>query len=285
MSGGNNNSMNGNGFGFAPMSGSNTYNGKPLTGQVTDAYGGALGGADAMASFGAGAAGSGFNMANDAANGFKNAGTVAGADLNPYKNPFQNDVIKNSMDEIGRRHDVQSMNLDDAATRAHAFGGDRFAIQQGANDRDYMKLKAQTISDLNMKNFTNAQTLAQGDINNKMGQASGQANIASMLSQLGLSGATNGNTMLGNFANLGFGMGQTVAGNEATSGALQQSIMQKIIDAANQQYGGYTNQDSESLKTLISGLPGVGSAGTQTQSSNPGVMGILGGLTSLIGLL
>ena len=273
MAGGNNNS------------GTNFFAGKPLTDQVATGFGGAMGAADTLGTSGADAMKTGFGFGTDAANGFKNAGTIAGTDLSQFFNPFKSAVIDSTMTDLNRQHDIQGMNLGDAATRAHAYGGDRFAIQQGANDRDFMALKAKTLADLNSQDYTTALTTAQNDISNKMNAATGEANIGSAMGQIGTNAASSGTSLLSNLANMGFGMGNTISGNEAASGALVNSLIQKIIDSANTQTSGWSNQDMTSLQTLLNGLPGIGSAGTQTTSSNPGALGIIGGLTSILGLL
>jgi len=70
-------------------------------------------------------------------------------------------------------------------------------------------------------------------------------------------GAAN---QMGNLANLGFNMGQTVNNNMMNQGAMQQALQQAIMDAGQNKFNQYTGYGSNGLGYL-SGALGVGALG------------------------
>jgi len=98
---------------------------------------------------------------------------------------------------------------------------------------------------------------------------------AQQLNQMaGLQGSQNrlgASQQLGNLANLGFGMGQTVQGNLAQQGTQQQAMMQALIDAAKGQYGGYTGHPAQGLGYVTQALGATGTPTSTTQSKSPGL--------------
>jgi hypothetical protein len=162
-------------------------------------------------------------------------GPLARTNLSPYMNPFTQSVVNTTMGELGRQQQIQGNSLADQATKQGAFGGDRFAIQQAENDRNWNAQKANTLSGLYNTGFNNAQQAAQGDIQTQIGAANN----------------------LGNLSNMGFGMGQQLQQNQLAAGAMQQSQMQKVMDAIKGQYQGYTGQGAQGLNNMISALQGM----------------------------
>jgi hypothetical protein len=140
-------------------------------------------------------------------------------------------------------------------------------------------LLGQQSAALRAQGFQNAQQAAQTDIANRM--AADQFNVGS-----GLQGSQQrlaAGNQLANVANLGFGMGQKINQNMMQQGALQQGIQQALIDAAKQQYAGYTNAPAQSINyasNALQALPGGGGQ-TQTTSSSPGLFGMLSSVASM----
>jgi hypothetical protein len=81
---------------------------------------------------------------------------------------------------------------------------------------------------------------------------------------------------LGSLSNLGFGMGQDIQQQQMQQGLQQQALNQALIDAAKQQYSGYTGAPMQSLQAPLAAL-GVGGRLEQTQTStkNPGMFDYL----------
>ena len=88
----------------------------------------------------------------------------------------------------------------------------------------------------------------------------------------------NGASQLAGLSQLGFNMGNTISGMQAADGAAAQAQQQQLMDLAQQQFAGYTGAGATGLAGLQSGVNSAPSgAGTTTESSNPGILGILSG--------
>jgi hypothetical protein len=278
------------------MKGPTDYSGQALPQQSSGAFGEALTGTSDVLNKGAG-------FANEAGGLFSKFGgmtpsdvstqTLSNTDLSPYMNPFTKGVIDTSMNELRRQEDIGNQAVGDAAMNAHAFGGDRMQVQQSENRRNFNDLRAKTLAELNQSNFGNAQQMAQTDIARKLQADQSNQNMrygmsqsgASGLSGLGTSGVSTGLSGLGNLANMGFGMGNTLAQNQLASGAINQKMMQSIIDAMKGQYEGYTGAPDQGLDAWIKSLGlDLGNAGsTKTNSSTwEKILGGVGAVGSLL---
>jgi|10_taG_2_1085330.scaffolds.fasta_scaffold00946_4 hypothetical protein len=123
--------------------------------------------------------------------------------------------------------------------------------------------------------LANQQTGMQGALANQNAQLQAQlANQGADLSGAGHRLTSAG--QLGQMANLGFGMGQTVAQNLATQGAMQQALQQAVFDKASQKYAQYTGHPAQSLQYLNDAL-GVTPKTPQTVTSTktPGLFDYL----------
>lgn len=103
-------------------------------------------------------------------------------------------------------------------------------------------------------------------------QAALQAALANQ--QAGLAGSQQrlgAAAQLGNIANLGFGMGQTIQQNLTQQGALQQGLQQALIDAAKAQYAGYTTAPQASIGYVSQALGATPVPQSQTTSKQPGL--------------
>lgn len=226
------------------------YTGMPLPNQSQGAYTQALGGAS-MAQ----------NAAMDPA-----TNQLATANLQPYMNPYTQSVTNATIADLDRQEALQGNALAAQDQAQGAFGGDRFAITQAANNRDYDVTRAQTMAGLNSANYTQAQQGAQYDITNRLN--AGQI----------------GNAQLGTLSNQGFNYGQQLQQNQMNAGYLMQQQQQQLIDAANAQYRGYTSQPQTGLGILNSSLqagynPAVSTGSSQT---DPGIAPILGATGSML---
>jgi len=92
-------------------------------------------------------------------------------------------------------------------------------------------------------------------------------------------GAAN---QLGQTANLGFNMGQTVNNNMAMQGAQQQAMQQALMQAAEAQFRGYTGQGANTLGYVNQALgqtPNVGTTSKQETKQN-GIFDYLTAMTN-----
>jgi len=244
------------------------------------------------------------------------AGQLSGTNYDPYMNPYTDAVIKSAEGDILRGGEKALTGLGAQASSAGAFGGSRHGIAMGEMGRNITEQMAKSATGLRQANFQQAQQAAQQDIASRMqaglanqqasqfdignvrqaqlaNQQAGMKDIqnlmqAQQLNQMaGLQGSQNrlgASQQLGNLANLGFGMGQTVQGNLAQQGTQQQAMMQALIDAAKQQYGGYTGHPAQGLGYVTQALGATGTPTSTTESSSPGLFGYLTAASQIPGL-
>ena len=194
---------------------------------------------------------------------------LATTDLQPYMNPYTNEVIGNTQADIERQRLIAQNQIGAQAGAAGAFGGSRHGVESALTNEAALRQMGQTSAALRQTGYGQAQSAAQQDIANQM-QASQM--------RLGAAG------QLGNIANLGFGMGQELNQGLAQQGMQQQALQQALIDAARQQYAGYANAPGGSLSYMAQALGSTPVPQTQTTSSNPGLFGLLSAGASIASL-
>ena len=294
-------------------------------------------------------------------------GQIAGADLQAYINPHENQVVQQSLSDIERSRLMQQNIGGAQASAANAFGGSRQGIAEAETNRAFADQAARTASGLRQAGYQNAQQMAGQDIAtnmqaqlanqgsnlqagttsaqlgqqralqnqsalNQAGQFGASAtNQAALQSQAALNqarqygaGATNqaslanqgannqasqfGSTQrmqaqlanqqaalsgsqqrlqagaqLGNLSNLGFDMGQTIQSRMDQQGLQQQAAQQQLINAAKQQYAGYTGSPAQSLQYLLQAVGQAPPVGSQTSAYTPGLFDYLSLGASAIG--
>lgn len=185
------------------------------------------------------------------------AGTVAGqtsaANIGQYMNPYTQQVIQNTQQDIMRGGQMAMNQLGAQATAANAFGGSRHGVAQGELSRGMVQRMGDVAAQQRQAGFQNAQQMAQQDIQNRMQQAA----------QLGALGQQS------------FGYGQQIQQQMAQQGQMQQALQQALIDAAKGQYAGYTGAPATSLGYMATAL---GASPTPTSSTSTGQQQSGGGL-------
>jgi hypothetical protein len=194
--------------------------------------------------------------------GTAGAGTVAGANLNPYMNPYTKNVIGGLQTEANRAMQMGANQLGAQATQAKAFGGSRHGIAQGQMMGDIQRGLNQQTGQLLQSGYQNAQTMAQQDIQNRMNQAA----------------------QLGNLGQQSFGYGQQIQGNLAQQGQAQQVLNQAIIDAAKGQYGAYQAAPTSGLSIMTQALGASPHGQTQTTQRQLGIMDYLTAGATIAGM-
>ncbi len=178
---------------------------------------------------------------------------AAGPNIGQFMNPYTSSVINRAGQDMMRQAAMQQNQLGAQATQARAFGGSRHGIAEGAMLGDFGRAFGDIAAQQRQQGFNTALQAAQA-----------QQGI-----QSGLAGQ-------------GFGFGQAVNQQQAQFGAQQQQMMQRLIDAARGQFGGFANAPAQSLQLPMAavGAANMGQ-GSQTQTQNPGLLGTLGGLLSI----
>jgi len=199
------------------------------------------------------------------------AQTVGQTDLSQYTNPFESQVVDQTMADLERARKTQQNVADYQMGRAGAFGGSRHGIADAESNRNFYDRAGALASGLRQQGFTQAQNMAGQDANRMM-----QASMANQ--GAGLQGAgqrLQAAGQLGRLSQQGFDMGRTLTGDVREQGNMQQLMQQQLIDAAKQQFAGYTGAPASSIGYLSQALGASTIPQSQTTQKNPGLFDYL----------
>ena len=161
-----------------------------------------------------------------------NPQTLAKTNLNPYMNPYTQDVINKTLPIMQQNLGLQQLGVANNATQNNAFGGSRMGVEQGVTQAQGAMNMAQMAAGLNQANFQQAQAGATGDITRNL--TAQQLNQAAGLQQEMLNNqASAGLTGLGDSENK-----SNIANYEmlTNAGASQQQTAQQQINAQMAKY-------------------------------------------------
>ena len=91
------------------------------------------------------------------------AASVLDGGISQYENPYIQGVINPALADIKRRQDLESMDAQNRAINAGAFGGSRSALIESEATRPFAEEAAQTIAGLRSAGFAQAAGLAESD--------------------------------------------------------------------------------------------------------------------------
>ena len=246
-----------------------------------------------------------------------NAQTAAGG-IQTYMNPYTQQVIDTSMADLERQRQTQMNQMGAQASAAGAFGGSREGVAQSLTNEAFARQGGQLASGLRQQGFQTALGASQQDVSNQLqadlanqqagaraqefGQSTGlqadlanqqagaranefgqstalQAQLANQQAQLaGSQQRLNAGQQLANIGNLGFTQANTINQQQQQQGLAMQALNQQLIDAARQQYAGFTGAPNASLQLPMSavtaGNMGQGTT-TGTATKNPGLFDCL----------
>lgn len=212
-----------------------------------------------------------------------NPAQIAGSNLGAYTNPYENQVVQQSLRDIGGAQQKAMNQLGAQATAARAFGGSRHGIAESETNAAFVKQAADTAAQLRQGGFTNAQQLAGQDMGfrNQAGQFNaGAMNNAMMQNQQAYMQANQqrlaASGQMGQLGQQAFNTGQTIQQNQMQQGLMQQGLQQALIDAARGQYAGYTGSPGASLGAPLAALGVTPYGTTTTDTKNPGLFDYLG---------
>ena len=186
--------------------------------------------------------------------------TIAGTDMSQYMNPYENQVVQNTMGDLDRQRQIEANQLGAQASARGAFGGSRDALMQSELSRNYGQQMANTSAQMRQAGYQNAQQMAGQDIQTGLAGSANRQNAA---------------TNLGQLSNLGFGQGMALQQQSMQQGALEQGINQLILDAAKNQYAGYTGAPGQALQYNAAALGSTPTPTTTTATKNPGLFDYL----------
>jgi hypothetical protein len=204
----------------------------------------------------------GFNVNQAASTGLQGAlgatqaAVAAPLNVGAYMNPYTQNVIDTTQADIERQRQMAVNDLGAAATRANAFGGSRQGVAEGITNAEYGRVAANALAPMRRDAFNTAMNNAMTDRSQRLGAAN----------------------QLGGLANQAFQTGRTINQDMMQQGIMQQALQQSLIDAARRDFAGYSNSPMQSLSPTIQALGAAPYPSTTTQTNNPGILNILGGL-------
>lgn len=224
------------------------------------------------------------------------AGQIANTNLDPYLNPWTQDVVDTSNADISRQRDIALNQSKQKALAAGAWGGTGAGVMQGQVADDYARAQASTTAQLRSQGYTNAQGAAGQDIagrltadqaNQNAGLLAGQSNQSATLSadqgnqQAGLAAnqqhlAASG--LLADQSNQELSQATARAGLVNQVGDTQQAQQQKVLDAAQQAFADYqagklSYQDMLNKTYGLLGNPVLGTTQSTGQSTTTNITG------------
>ena len=158
------------------------------------------------------------SLANQMAlNTYSNPGAAALSMMNPYNQQ----VIDTTLRDVGQASQMAMNNLDAQAQKAGAFGGSRHGIAMAELGKGYQQQALDKVGALRQQGYGQA-------MNNAFNAASGLQNAGQQA----------------------FNMGQAVNNQQMQQGAMQQQMMQNLINTGKQQYGGYTGGPAQAMNFI-----------------------------------
>jgi hypothetical protein len=182
---------------------------------------------------------------NDLAN--QQAPSLLNTDISAYQNPFNEQVINQSLNDLDRARQIRLQSDQDRAIGAGAFGGSRSALLEAETNRNFADAAARTSSNLRQSGFNQATQLAQNDMARDFQNRGFRANLL--------------NNQLGDqYRNLGLLSG---------IGAQQQGLQQAGMDAGYNEFIRALNYGPQQLGLLSGAVFGMPNQSTTTQSYSP----------------
>ena len=189
-------------------------------------------------------------------------GQIAGTDLQNYMNPYENQVVQQSLNDLERSR-LMAQNVGGAqAGAANAFGGSRQGIAEAETNRAFADQAARTASGLRQAGYDRSTQLAGQDIATRM-----QAGLANQGSNL-QAGTTS--AQLAQQRALQNQSALNQAGQFGASAANQAAMQNQAALNQSRQYGaGATNQASLSNQAALNQAGQFGSSqNMQAQLAN-----------------
>lgn len=187
-------------------------------------------------------------------------GQTAASGMATYQNPYENQVVQQTLRDVGTAAQMGLNQIGAQASQAGAFGGSRHGIAEAEAMKGYTQQMTDAAARMRQQGFNTALGAAQNDMGYQLGAAQQLA---------GLGGQS-------------FGYGQAIGQQQMQQGAMQQAAMQQLIDQAKAQYQGYANAPNQKLQLPLQALGMVPystttnvTGGGQTSSFNPGLFNYL----------
>lgn len=161
-------------------------------------------------------------------------------------NPYNQQVVDTTLRDVGNASAIAMNNLDAQAQQAGAFGGSRHGIAMAELGKGYQQQALDKVGALRQQGYGQA-------MNNAFNAAQGLQSVG----------------------NQAFNMGNTLQQNQMAQGAMQQQMMQNLINMGKKQYAGFTGQPQQNLNTMLSTVSAQPQLSGQERSFQPGLFNYL----------
>jgi hypothetical protein len=192
----------------------------------------------------------------------KSAPSLLDTDIGAYQNPFQSQVIDNTLGDLNRARQMQIQSDQDAAIGRGAFGGSRSALLESETNRNFADRAGNIAADLRSQGFDRATNLAGMDIDNEFRNRGFQAGLL-------------GNQLSDQYRNLGLLSGM---------GGQQQGLQQRGMDAGYNEFMRALGHGPQQLGLLAQGVSALPTQTNTTQNYKPGFMDKLGQVAQVASL-
>jgi len=201
-----------------------------------------------------------------------------------YMNPYTDQVIGNTMNDMERNRQMQLTQIEGQAANAGAFGGSRQGLVESELNRNTLDRMGNVSANMRNQAYGQAAGLAGQDINNNMNAGFANQNAANQANQFGIGQQNNqfANTLagagaLGGLSNQAFNVGQDITQQQQQQGLMQQALNQSILDQGSAMYGQYSQTPQELLNLRLGSLGQnpLNDATTTTTTKTPGMFDYL----------
>lgn len=179
------------------------------------------------------------------------AANYQGTDVSKYMNPYTQDVIDSSLNDLNRARQMSIVGNQASATQAGAYGGSRHGVADSLTNQDFLNTAASTSANLRNTGYNNAQNQSNAVQNINL-QGGGLLN-------------TLGNSQSTNYLN---------SANALNAyGTQEQNTQQSMLDAAYQEFmrqQNYGPQMQQLLNQSLGLVPQAMGTSSQGNSSNFG---------------
>lgn len=212
----------------------------------------------------------------------------ASTQMGAYTNPYENQVVQQTLRDIGTQAQLGQQNLAAQAQAAKAFGGSRHGIAEAEAMKGYTQQMADAASRMRQQGFNTALGAAQFDVGQQQAAAlanqqalnqaaqfgAQQGMTAQQLNQsAGLQGAQQRLAAANQLSNIGqrsFGYGEAIQDRQMMQGALQRQQMQNLINQGQGSFGQMTGAPT-GLQNFLGGVYGAPNMAGQQTSFRPGL--------------
>ena len=170
----------------------------------------------------------------------------ANPNVNQFMNPFNQNVVDKTLRDVGNAAQMGLNNIGAQAQRSGAYGGSRQGIMEAEALKGFQQQALDKVGALRQQGFNNA-------MNNAFRSAQGLQGIGSQA----------------------FNMGQAINQQQIQQGAMQQQMMQNLINAAKNQYNQFAAAPTNKLGLPLAALGATPLPETQKTDRQLGIMDYL----------